>query len=108
MPHWLETIGDDAFYRCEDLKEMEIPNGTKTFGKGIVQNVLPIGTEGAGFQITIAEYFTPKGNKVHEVGITPDVIVERPEEDTGNYDFADLENDIQLRKALEVTKENLK
>ncbi len=82
--------------------------GTKTFGKGIVQNVLPIGTEGAGFQITIAEYFTPKGNKVHEVGITPDVIVERPEEDTGNYDFADLENDIQLRKALEVTKENLK
>ena len=82
--------------------------GTKTFGKGIVQNVLPIGTEGAGFQIPIAEYFTPKGNKVHEVGITPDVIVERPEEDTGNYDFADLENDIQLRKALEVTKENLK
>ena len=81
--------------------------GTQTFGKGIVQNVLPIGENGAGFQITVAEYFTPKGNKVHEIGIGPDVVVERPEGDTGTYDFADLENDIQLKTALDVTREKL-
>ena len=81
--------------------------GTKSFGKGIVQAVLDVGTRGAGFQLTINEYFTPKGNKVHEIGITPDVVVERPEEDYGSYDFVDLENDIQLKKAQEVTREKL-
>lgn len=81
--------------------------GTKTFGKGIVQAVLDVGNSGAGFQLTILEYFTPKGSKVHEIGITPDIIVERPEDDPGTYDFADLEKDIQLKKALEVAKEKL-
>ena len=82
--------------------------GTQTFGKGIVQSVLQSGDQGAGFQITVAEYFSPKGNKVHEVGIEPDVIVERPEGDKGNYDFADVEKDVQLRTALEVMREKLK
>ena len=82
--------------------------GTKTFGKGIVQSVLQSGDKGAGFQITIAEYFSPKGNKVHEVGIEPDVVVERPEGDKGSYDFADVVRDVQLRTALEVMREKLK
>ena len=82
--------------------------GTKTFGKGIVQNVMPVGNNGAGYQITVEEYFSPKGNKVHQEGITPDVVVERPEDDNGTYDFADLEHDVQLQKALEIAKEKLK
>ena len=80
--------------------------GTQTFGKGIVQDVIPL-EDGSGFQMTIAEYLSPNRNKVHEVGITPDVIIERPEDDSGTYDFADLEKDIQLKKALEVTREKL-
>ena len=82
--------------------------GTKSFGKGIVQNVDTVGSNGAGYQITIAEYFTPKGNKVHKLGIEPDVVVELPEGDSGSYDFADLENDVQLIKALEVARDKLK
>ena len=82
--------------------------GVKSFGKGIIQGVYPIGTGGAGFQMTIAEYFSPKGNKVHELGIEPDVTVELPEGDNGAYDFADLEKDIQLQKAYEVAREKLK
>ena len=82
--------------------------GTQTFGKGIVQNVLQVGTEGAAFQITVAEYLSPKGNKVHEIGITPDYVVELPEGDTGAYDFADIGKDIQLQKAVEVMEEKLK
>ena len=81
--------------------------GTKTFGKGIVQDVIPVGDRGAGFQLTVAEYFTPHGFAVHETGITPDVIVQLPEEDNGMYDFADLKNDIQLQKALEVAMKQL-
>ena len=57
--------------------------GTKSFGKGIVQNVDTVGNNGAGYQITIAEYFTPKGHKVHKLGIEPDVVVELPEGDNG-------------------------
>lgn len=82
--------------------------GTKSFGKGIIQQVFSVGDEGAGCQITIAEYLTPKGNKVHEVGLDPDVIVELPAGDNGSYDFADLEKDVQLKKALEIAREKLK
>lgn len=82
--------------------------GMKSFGKGIVQNVDEVGRNGAGYQITIAEYFSPKGNKVHKIGIEPDYVVELPEGDDGSYDFADLEHDVQLIKALEVAREKLK
>ena len=82
--------------------------GTTTFGKGIVQQVNEVGVNGAAYQMTIAEYLSPKGNKVHEVGIEPDIVVELPEGDSGTYDFADTENDIQLKKALEVMEDKLK
>jgi carboxyl-terminal processing protease len=82
--------------------------GVKSYGKGIIQGVYPIGSDGAGFQMTIAQYYTPKGTAVHKVGITPDYEVPLPEGDNGGYDFADMEHDVQLIKALEVMKEALK
>ena len=82
--------------------------GVKSFGKGIIQGVMGVGTEGAGFQMTVAQYFTPDGNKVHEVGITPDVEIPLPEGDPGMYEFADLEKDVQLIRAVEVMTEKLK
>ena len=82
--------------------------GVNTYGKGIVQAVLPVGQEGAGFQLTIAEYFTPNGNAVHKVGVAPDVEIPLEEGDNGGYDFADTEKDPQLRKAIQVMEEKLK
>ena len=79
--------------------------GVKSFGKGIIQGVFPVGDKGAGYQMTIAEYFTPKGTQIHKIGITPDYEVPLPEGDTGTYEFADTEHDIQLIKAVEVMKE---
>ena len=79
-----------------------------TYGKGIVQVVLPVGKEGAGFQMTIAEYRTPDGNRVHEVGLAPDVEIALEEGDNGEYDFADMENDPQLKKAFETLTEKMK
>ena len=81
--------------------------GTTSFGKGIVQIVLPVGTRGAGCQITVAQYFTPNGYAVHGQGITPDYIVKLPKGDNGMYDFADTKNDVQLKKAVEVMKQKL-
>lgn len=79
--------------------------GVQSYGKGIVQTVVPM-SDGAGMQMTIAQYYTPKGNAVHKVGITPDVEVPLPQGDNGMYDFADL-NDPQLSKALEVMQQKL-
>lgn len=49
--------------------------GTQTFGKGIVQNIIPF-TDGTAMKITTAHYYTPNGTDIHGVGITPDVVVE--------------------------------
>lgn len=81
--------------------------GVNSFGKGIIQAVNNIGENGAGFQLTVAQYFTPNGSAVHKVGIAPDYEVILPEGDNGMYNFADTEKDIQLIKAVEVMKESL-
>ncbi|MDD3815732.1 MAG: S41 family peptidase [Desulfocapsaceae bacterium] len=48
--------------------------GTKTFGKGSVQTILPL-PEGAGLRMTTARYYTPNGRSIQATGITPDVVV---------------------------------
>lgn len=79
--------------------------GVQSYGKGIVQTVVGL-DDGAGMQMTIAQYYTPNGNAVHNVGITPDVEMPLPDGDIGMYDFGDL-NDPQLSKALEVMNQKL-
>ena len=79
--------------------------GVQSYGKGIVQAVVGLSDQ-SGMQVTIAQYFTPNGNKVHQVGITPDVEVQLPEGDNGMYQFGDL-SDPQLSRALEIMQEKL-
>ena len=49
--------------------------GTQSFGKGIVQSIIPM-IDGTAFKITVEDYYTPNGNNIHGIGITPDTIVE--------------------------------
>jgi carboxyl-terminal processing protease len=49
--------------------------GTRSFGKGSVQTILPVGDK-KGIKLTTARYFTPKGRSIQAQGITPDIIVE--------------------------------
>lgn len=70
--------------------------GTTTFGKGIVQRVLPL-TDGTALKLTISAYYTPNGNNIHGVGIEPDVVCEF---DSDAYYDEDVDN--QLEKALEI------
>ena len=79
--------------------------GVNSFGKGIIQGVFAVGEKGAGYQMTVAQYYTPSGAAVHKIGIAPDYEVKLPEGDNGMYDFADLEHDVQLIKAVEVMRE---
>ncbi len=74
--------------------------GTTTYGKGIVQSVLPL-SDGTAIKLTVAKYFTPSGNDIHEVGIEPDYEVELPD-DRQNAVNLEREDDTQLEKAIEV------
>ena len=53
--------------------------GDKTFGKGIVQQVIPLPATNDAIKLTIAQYFTPKGNYIHEKGIEPDIKIDMEE-----------------------------
>ena len=75
--------------------------GTKTFGKGVTQYVVSLSNGESGFQFTNAQYFSPKGNQVHEVGVTPDVEVTMSDSEANNYyEFGDL-SDPQLAAAYD-------
>ena len=72
--------------------------GKKTYGKGIVQNVIGL-EDGSAIKITIANYYTRNGNNIHLKGIEPDVEVEL---DSDAY--LEDKTDTQLDKAIEVLK----
>ncbi len=82
--------------------------GTKSFGKGIIQTLIPM-TDGSMYKYTFREYYAPSGTKIHKIGITPDVVVEKG----AAYDKILIEDiphdkDVQLLKAIEVMKEKIK
>ena len=72
--------------------------GETTFGKGLVQEVVPLKGFGddISLHITIQRYLTPNGTDIHKKGINPDITVKLTEEDIKN------KNDVQLKKAIEV------
>jgi len=57
--------------------------GTKSFGKGSVQTVIPLKGEGA-MRLTTARYYTPSGRSIQALGISPDIVVEQPEVKTAD------------------------
>ena len=76
--------------------------GTTTYGKGLIQELIRL-TDGSGIKMTTNEYYTPNQNRINKVGITPDEIVELPEEFKDELDIPE-ESDTQLQKAIELLK----
>ena len=123
-----DKYGERVEYTCDGTRELEVPLvvlidmnsasaaeilagavqdygigtlvGTTTFGKGIVQQVLPF-NDGSAMKLTISSYFTPSGRNIHGVGIEPDVLCEFDSE--AYYDEVNPV-DNQLEKAKEVLK----
>lgn len=79
--------------------------GTQTFGKGLVQTVMPL-SRGRAIKLTTSHYYTPSGDSINGTGITPDILVE------GNRGFpalslsgdVDREHDTQLVEALDIIR----
>lgn len=71
--------------------------GEQTYGKGIVQYVIPL-SDGSAIKLTSAKYFTPKGRSIHGVGVTPDIKVTIKSTDT---------TDTQLEAAAAAVKSKI-
>jgi carboxyl-terminal processing protease len=91
--------------------------GTQSFGKGSVQTIIPL-SDGSGLRLTTAKYYTPGGGEINGKGITPDIVIEKPQE-TANQEGEqktlrsqrnielpgnDLSDDPQLQKAVDFLK----
>lgn len=81
--------------------------GVTTFGKGIIQTVYEV-YDGCGVKITTAEYLSPDRNKIHEIGIEPNIKVELKDDDYSVIYTLDSNLDPQLAKALETLKAEIK
>ena len=77
--------------------------GTKTYGKGVIQEVDRL-NDGSGLKITIEEYYTPNKNEINKVGIEPDEEIDLSDEVKEQGTYTD-EEDNQLQKAIEIIKE---
>lgn len=73
--------------------------GTTSYGKGIVQRVIPL-TDGTAVKLTVSSYFTPNGNNIHGIGIEPDEVCEF---DAERYYGEGYDN--QLERAKEIIAE---
>lgn len=82
--------------------------GEKSFGKGIVQTVLPFIKTQKGqtaIYLTTAKYYTPNGESIHKKGIEPNIIIAMPEAlKNKSFDELTLEEDVQLNAAWEKVR----
>lgn len=72
--------------------------GTKTYGKGMVQKIIPMPNE-TGLNLTVAKYLTPNGNDINKLGIEPDIVLPLKKSDIT------AKHDIQLEKAKDIIGE---
>lgn len=114
--------GERTEYKCDGKSELQIPLvvlingnsasaseilagaikdyqkgtlvGTTTFGKGIVQRILPL-ADGTALKLTVSAYYTPNGNNIHNIGICPDVECEF--DGTAYYDEG-IDNQLECAK----------
>ena len=106
----------EIFAGCLQDHNRAVLLGTKTFGKGSVQTVIPLADRGA-MRLTTGKYYTPSRRVIHEKGITPDILVSmtpaseallsmRLNSEPGEIHAKDRRGvkDIQLERALELLK----
>lgn len=126
-----DKYGERIEYSCDGTKKLDIPLvvlvnqnsasaseilagaikdygigtlvGMTTYGKGIVQRVLPL-TDGSAVKVTTSSYFTPNGNNIHGIGVAPDI--ESPFDGEAYYNNPDRP-DNQIDKALEILMQKI-
>lgn len=80
--------------------------GETSFGKGIVQTIIPL-SDGSAIKLTTSQYFTPNGTCIQDIGIKPDILVSLPIEKMLQYHTLKATEDDQLQAAIKILKEQL-
>ena len=75
--------------------------GSKTFGKGVAQQIIPLGDQTAVY-LSTQLYYPPSGTSFDGVGITPDIAVDMSDEDLENFYELTKEDDVQLQAAIDA------
>ena len=75
--------------------------GTKSFGKGSVQTVMPLRGDGA-MRLTTARYYTPSGRSIQALGVSPDIIVEQPRRTPSTEEEEEAENARRIRSEADL------
>ncbi len=76
--------------------------GTKTFGKGVVQEILPL-PDGSAIKITDARYLTPRNRDINHLGITPDILID----ENKNARYGIVGKDAQLDRAVQYLNDKI-
>ena len=76
--------------------------GTKTFGKGVVQEILPL-PDGSAIKITDARYLTPRNRDINHLGITPDIVIG----ENKNPRYGSVDKDSQLARAVQFLNDKI-
>jgi carboxyl-terminal processing protease len=77
--------------------------GSKTYGKGVFQSVLPL-DDGSAIKVTVGKFYSPKGNNYNGTGIEPDIELDYENTAGEDADYS-MDTDNQLQKAIEVLNE---
>lgn len=80
--------------------------GMQTSGKGYAQVLYPL-SDGSSINLSVMRYYTPKGNSLVDVGVTPDHEVDLSDEDFYNFYSLEDQDDDQLQKAIQVVADQL-
>jgi carboxyl-terminal processing protease len=76
--------------------------GTKTFGKGVVQTIIPL-PDGSAIKVTTARYLTPRNRDINHLGITPDIVIG----ENKHAQFGQPSKDEQLTRAIQYLDDKL-
>ena len=79
--------------------------GTKSFGKGSVQTVMPLRGDGA-MRLTTARYYTPSGRSIQALGVSPDILVEQPRRDRNEEETDETERNSRSEADLRGSLNN--
>lgn len=86
--------------------------GDRSFGKGSVQGIFPLGNNGGGVRLTTASFYSPNGSPISKVGVQPDIVVRRATSDAeGRYEagFRGPQDTVDevLQKGIEVARSQI-
>lgn len=99
--------GSEIVAGCLQDYKRAIIVGKKSFGKGSVQTVIPLG-DGSAIRLTTSKYLTPKGQQIHGKGVTPDIEIEEGTIQAAPKNGTELENGKDVFEELENREKNLK